>query len=108
MWVVLIVACIPPIRKLLIIGVGKLSTTITSLQTRAPRLPAVELRTPANSGRRNTKTGYVTNADNESEEQILGHEYDVRKTTHIDVEYCERVDSRSERIGKSNGRYVPT
>lgn len=71
MWVVFIVACIPPIRKLLVIAIGKLNATIALIAGRSHHSSA-ELRSGGTpDGFRQTQMTYAPRTNSESEEQIL-------------------------------------
>ena len=94
MWVIFIVACIPPIRKLLVTVAQKLRLThpTTYKPTNGTYTHyTMELRSgKSGKSRKSTKSDSVTQQELEtgSEENILpaGSSGEIRKTTNIDVE----------------------
>jgi hypothetical protein len=89
MWVIFIVACIPPIRKLLVKIAQKLG--LTSPTTYKPSNGtythyAMELRSERTGKSRKSESVTEQGQENGSEENILGSSGEIRKTTNIEVE----------------------
>ena len=90
-WVVFIVACVPPIRKLLVGIVNKVGSTIGSKGGTKDH-SAIEFRSSGTRTHRPPTTMYHQESSNESDGNILGEDANVWKTTNINIEYWRREE----------------
>jgi hypothetical protein len=91
MWIILIVACIPPIRPLLARLLQKVDSTIRSKSgARDPSVNELHEYGNSKSGGGSKRFWSTVNgtsrSDTESQEDILTFEQAILKTTNIDVE----------------------